>query len=614
MKKNKLEPRHIDLKQIKDPSFLKDLSYKEMDVLSDDIRSLIIKETSINGGHLSANLGVVEATIALCRTFDFNKDKIIFDVGHQSYTYKVLTGRSLENLRKSNGVSGFQKRSESSFDHYEAGHSSTSISAASGMALARDLNKDDYHVVAFIGDSSIVNGLSFEGLNSAAKDHKIIIVLNDNEMSISKPVGRLSDSFRKFSNSNFYSHQKHNMRKVLDHILGGKFILNKLIALKGWLKRHLIKMTIFDVMGYDFIGPIDGHDIKELTNAFKKAKRADRSIVVHIRTKKGKGYAPSENDKSGSWHGLNGFNIETGEVNKVNGTSWSKYYSELLLEEMRANEDIVSLCPATEVGSCINCLNEEFPERFIDVGISEEHAVVMASGLAVSKKHPVISMYSTFLQRAYDEISHDAARMKLPMTFLVDRSGLVGSDGETHQGIYDEAMLYSVPNTIVAMASNTTEAKHLFKESINASLPYFIRYPKDMIYEGEDESLKFGKWIKVIDGSKEEALITYGPMINEVKKLIESNNKSLTLINAFYQNPMDKEMIASLKDYKKVIICDFYGVSSGFSTQLVKELSLSSFKGEIVVKSIPDEFIDKGSIKEQLERCHLSMNDILKVI
>ena len=613
----KKELRHVNIAEIKDPTFLKELSYKELDLLSKDICNYIVDMTAINGGHLSSNLGVIDATIAMCRTFDFSQDKLIFDVGHQCYTYKILTGRSLERLRKSDGVSGFQKLSESPYDHFECGHSSTSISVAKGMAVARDLNKENYDIVAFIGDASIANGLAFEGLNNLANgENKVIIILNDNDMSITKPVGGLAKTFRKLSNSSLYRRSKHAYQRVMKKTRFGRWILGWTGKIKNWFKRHVMAMNIFDNIGITYIGPVDGHNIKAMEAAFKKTKNYDKSSIIHIKTIKGKGYKYAENDDSGKWHGVGSFDKESGKVNKDEKlVSWSTIYSKAILEEMSENPNAVAVIPATAVGSELQPVFELYPTRAYDVGIAEEHALTMSGGLAASGKHPIVSIYSTFLQRAFDELSHDIARMNLNATILIDRAGLVGEDGNTHQGIYDEPFLLATPNTVVAMASRESEAYGLFKESFNNHGVFCIRYPRSkLVPTGAKEELSFGKWKKELSG-KDTAIVSVGPLTLDLKKLLEENKKEVSLYNAIYMKPMDEELISKeIMNNKRVIIYDAYSVENGFAQYLSVKLISLGYKGEIIIKSIPDEFVDHASINEQLDKFALQPEDILKLL
>ena len=613
----KKELKKVNIAEIKDPSFLKELSYKELDLLSKDICDYIVDKTSVNGGHLAANLGAIDATIALCRTFDFSQDKLIFDVGHQCYTYKILTGRSLERLRKSDGVSGFQKVSESPYDHFECGHSSTSISVAKGMAVARDLNKEKYDVVAFIGDASIANGLAFEGLNNLANgENKVIIILNDNDMSITKPVGGLAKTFRKLSNSTLYRRSKHAYQRVMKKTRFGRWILGWTGKIKNWFKRHLMAMNIFDNMGIAYIGPIDGHNIKAMETAFKKAKNYEKSSIIHIKTIKGKGYNPAENDDSGKWHGVSGFDKETGKINcDEKLVSWSTIYSKAILNEMSEDQNTVLVIPATAVGSDLQPVFELYPTRVFDVGIAEEHALTMSGGLSISGKHPIVSVYSTFLQRAFDELSHDIARMKLDATILIDRSGLVGEDGNTHQGIYDETFLLATPNTVVTMASRESEANALFKESFNHHGVFCIRFPRSkLVPTGEKEELSFGKWKKELSG-KDVAIVSVGPLTLDLKKLLEESGKSVSLYNAIYLKPMDDEIISKeIVKHNKVIIYDAYAVENGFAQALSVKLISLGYKGEIIIKSIPDVFVNHASINEQLDKFGLQPEEILKLL
>lgn len=618
-KSNINKVKHIDLTKIENPGFLKDLSYKELDVLAQDIRNEIIRVTSTYGGHLSSNLGAVELTIALNRSFDFSKDKLIFDVGHQCYTHKILTGRSLENLRTEKGISGFQKISESVYDCYEAGHSSTSISAANGFAIARDLNGEKFDVIAFVGDSSIVSGLAFEGLNNVAhSNHKVIIVLNDNGMSISKPVGALASQFAKISTNAGYNRFKSSLRrKMTKHRFTGG-IYNFFSAIKNWFKRHLVAPNVFSDLGFAYIGPIDGHNIKAIEKAIKRAKNTTKSVVIHACTLKGKGYKPAENDETGYWHGVSPFDVETGEPKKkyVGELSWSHLYSDICEIELKNHPKAILISPATIKGAGLDELSSDFKDRIIDVGIAEEHAVTLASSLSLSGYHPIISIYSTFLQRAYDEVSHDLARMNCNVTFLVDRAGLVGADGETHQGIYDEAYLNSIPNVTVTIASNADEAKALFDESFNNHGPFFIRLPRTLLKKQDgfnDLNLPYGKWIKLSeDPSKQLAIISCGPSVRELGSLLKERGIQATLINAIYLNPIDEEMVDALLSYKNIVIYDPYSTRGSLVNLTSAYLLEKQFKGSLKAYFVPNEFVKQGTISQQLERFGLLPEQIIE--
>lgn len=616
--KNKVNHiENLSLESIKDPSFLKELNYNELDYLAHKIRNEIIDATSNYGGHLSSNLGVVEATIALHRVFDFKKDKIIFDVGHQCYTHKILTGRPLKNLRKKDGVSGFQKMSESIYDHFECGHSSTSISAANGIAIARDLNGEKYDVIAFIGDGSIASGLAFEGLNNIAhSNHKVIIVLNDNEMSISRPVGGLGKAFANISLNKKYNKIKKNYIKYTAKTHVGRWIYKFSRYLKNKIKTILVPPTMFDTLGLTFIGPIDGHNIKEMEKAFRKAKNTNKSVVIDICTIKGKGYSYAESDQTGYWHGVSPFVIKTGEPKDkhIGYISWSHLMSDITLSEMEKNDKIVLVSPATQKGSGLEDIFAKFPNRCFDVGISEEHAATMSSALALYGYHPVISIYSTFMQRAYDEISHDVARLKSNVTFLVDRSGLVGNDGDTHQGIYDAAIFVNTPDIVVTMPSDIATAKNLFIESLNNHGPFFIRYPRDFLKidsEVTKSDLGFGKWIKVKESNSKNCLIGVGPLLNELVNLINKEGIDISIFNAVYISPIDEEALDLLLLKEKIVIYDPYSTIGGLTDNVINYLVSHNYKGQIISRCIPNTFVKHASISEQLEQFNLLPSQVI---
>ena len=615
----KKEIKHVDLSKIENPKFLSGMTYQELDVLSDDIRDYIIDITSKNGGHLSANLGTIESTIALCRVFDFSKDKIIFDVGHQCYTYKLLTGRSLENLRKKDGVSGYQKMSESPYDHFEAGHSSTSISAANGMAIAKKLKNESYSVVAFIGDSSIQNGLAFEALNNLAQSgNKVIIVLNDNGMSISQPVGGMSKLFRRLSGSSFYLKSKSVFRRFFFITRFGKWVWVKFTKVKNWFKRKLINLTMFETLGYEYIGPVDGHYIRHVEKALKRAKKSAKPVVVHLKTIKGHGYQYAEEDMDGEWHGVSSFNKETGAFAYKDGyVSWSEQYKFLLKSEMELNKNLITIVPATGHGSDLDSLFKSFPNRIIDVGIAEEHAFTLAGGLAVSGIHPVISIYSTFLQRSYDELSHDIARMNLDATILIDRAGLVGADGDTHQGIYDEAFLYTIPNTTIAMASRSNEALSLMKESLCHHGVFAIRYPREYFHSKAEEVKKipYGTWkVELESVKKGTAIVSVGPVTVELKDKLVALHKDVTLFNAIYVKPMDENKVKELLEYSRVIIYNAYATKEGFAQALESKLLENGYRGKVVIKTVPTVFVKHATIAQQREEFKLTIDDIIDLI
>ena len=611
----------IDIRDIKGPEFLKELNYRSLDLLSEKIRREIIDKTSKYGGHLSSNLGVVEITIALHRMFNFKHDKLIFDVGHQSYTHKILTGRSLEYLRNRNGVSGFQKICESYYDCFEAGHSSTSLSAAQGFALNRDARGEKYDVVAVIGDGSIVNGLAFEALNNIShNNNKVIIILNDNEMSISRPTGGMGRFFAKISTASGYTNFKISYRRFMFKTRMGHALYNFTSRIKNAIKQKLVPTTYFDDMGFQYIGCIDGHNIKALEKAIARAKRTTKSVVLHIATVKGKGYRYAENDTTGYWHGVTPFEIESGKPKNLHPEelSWSHLFSDLLTALMAERNDLVIISPATVKGSGLEDLFSAYPKRTFDVGIAEGHALTLASGLAVAGTHPIVSIYSTFMQRAFDQIIHDIARMNLNITFLVDRSGLVGLDGETHQGIYDESFLLSTPNTVVTMPSSDKEAKYLLNESLKQHGPFFIRYPRDLLKKNhliQEENHQFGKWImERVANSKRVAVIAVGQLLRSLKELIIEADLDVTLVNALFLKPHDQEMLSSLSEYETIVIYDAYATEFGFVSYLKTKLCEMSYKGQIMSFAIPDVFVTQAKISEQLEEFGLLPKQVFEEI
>lgn len=580
--------RHFNLDENFDFREIKNMSLDELKGLSSDIKNLIIDRCSEFGGHLSSNLGIINLTIALFRAFDFDKDKIIFDIGHYTYPYKILTGRPLRNLRRENGCDGFQKRSESKYDFYDAGHSSTSISAAVGFAKVRDLNKENYSCIAFVGDGGIANGLCFEALNNLIVDNtKIIVVLNDNEMSISPTIGGLS------------------------------------VILKG-IRKNPFASIVFKDANFEYIGPVDGDNFRQMQVAFNRAKKSKRSVILHVKTLKGEGYKYAQEDQIGEFHFVNPFDKITGRalINNanLNRKSFSKVFADLVDKEMEHNEKIISICPSTTVGACLTDVFKKYPERTFDCGISEEHSAIFANALGINNFKVYLFMYSTFLQRAYDEIIHDVARMNSNVTFLIDRSGLIGPDGETHQGIYDESFFYSIPNVVISMPHDEADAIKLFNLSKAYFHPFGIRYPAfykvNEINYVSDKEIKFGEWEYVIDSSSDLAFITFGPHLNDIYKLIK--NKNVTLINALFLKGFNDSEVIKLNKFKKIYIYDPYGVETGFSSHLLLKLNKVGFNGKVKIKALPLSFISKGTIEEQEKRLNVepidAYNDFLDFI
>ena len=610
----------MNILNIKNPKFLKELKIKDLELLSRDIRSFIIDKVSKTGGHLSSNLGIVDLTIAIHKVFDSPKDKIIFDVSHQCYTHKILTGRAkyFDKLRKKDGLSGFQKREESPYDSYEAGHSSTSLSAALGMAIARDKLNKDYNVIAIIGDGSMGNGLAYEALNHIGiTKTKLIIILNDNEMSISSNVGALHNNLDKIRANYKYNKAKTNTKNFLNKIpLIGKpirkFITNiKLLFKKVYLKEGFI----FEELGIKYYGPINGHDYKEMLTYLELAKKETEPVIIHVITKKGKGYIYAENDKIGTWHGVGPFNKETGELLKKddNLITWSEVISNHLIELTKQNKKINVITPAMAGGSKLLKYKEIHPNNFIDVGIAEEHALLLANGMSSEGLIPFVSIYSTFLQRGYDQVIHDIARMNTHVILGIDRCGIVGEDGETHQGIYDLTFLMPIPNLIISTPKDSIEAGNLLYTAIKEKKPFAIRYSKDkLIYQKKAyQKIKIGSW-EILKEGKDAALITYGNLVNKANKIKDID---LTIINARFQKPIDEALFNKiLKEYKNIFIYEEQTKINSLGSYLINYANNKNYKGNIKLFAIGDEYIKQGKKEEVFKELQLDIDSITKKI
>lgn len=615
----------MDVKNIKNPSFLKKLKIKELESLSEDIRKYIIEMVAKNGGHLSSNLGVVDLTIAIHKVFNSPKDKIIFDVSHQCYTHKILTGRAkdFEKLRQLNGLSGFQKREESEHDAYEAGHSSTSLSAALGMALARDkLNKKN-NIIAIIGDGSMGNGLSYEAINHIGSvNTKLIIILNDNEMSISQNVGALHNNLDKIRLNYKYNECKKKTKSILNKIpfIGNKISLGITDIKLSLKKLYLKEGFLFEELGLKYYGPINGHDYKELLTYLELAKKETKPVLIHVITKKGKGYSVCEDDKLGSWHGVGPFDMDTGKIIKKedNLVIWSEVISNHLIELTKENDKLMVITPAMAGGSKLLKYKELFPDNFVDVGIAEEHALVLANGMSIEGLIPFVSIYSTFLQRGYDQIIHDIARMNTHVIIGVDRAGIVGEDGETHQGIYDLTFLLPIPNLVIATPKDSVEAGNLLYTAIKLNKPFVIRYSKDkLLYQKEDyKIISLGSW-EVLEDGCDGVLITYGSLIEKALKIREELYKQidLSIVNARFQKPIDEKMFKDiLNKYEKIYIYEETTDINSLGSYLVNYANKLNYKGNIFVFAIKDEYIMQGKKEEVLKKLELDEKMIARKI
>ena len=603
----------MQIKDIKDPKFLKTLSYDEIDALCKQIREEIIRVTLNNGGHLSSNLGVVELTVALHKHYDFEKDKLFFDVGHQCYTHKILTGRNLENLRKKGGIAGFPKLNESKYDHFEGGHSSNSISNALGYAISRDLNGENNNIVVVIGDAAISNGLAFEALNdNNIRNHKLIIILNDNGMSISKNVGNVSKLFTMISTSGLYNKSKSAYKRMSAKTKFGRKFYSFTYSIKNAVKRVFVRGNFFVDLGFNYIGVVDGHNVKKIENALKRADKSLKSTVIHVKTIKGLGYKNAEQDDKGIYHGVAPEKVETVEKEQ----SWSELYANLFENILISDKKSILISPATLVGSHFDELSREFSNRIFDVGIAEEHAISCAAGFALNGYKPYVSIYSTFLQRGFDELSHDIARLKLPTTLLIDRCGLSDNDGDTHQGIFDEGILFNIPNTCVCMASNKQEAIQLMELSKNTDEIMCIKYPKGEICDCnyvKTDSLKKGEWKYLINENNPKLVISFGPVINEIYKDLKNSGLNYDLINAIYQKPLNLDFISEfINKYDEIIIFNQYSTENGFNYALISELVKKNFKGKITSKSLNLDFGKHQSVSEALIEQEMDVNSFIK--
>lgn len=612
----------MKLESIKNPKFIKDLSTKELNSLANDIREFLIQSISKTGGHLASNLGIVEITLALHYVFDSYNDKFLFDVGHQSYVHKILTGRAdkFNTLRQYKGIAGFQKREESIHDHFDAGHSSTSLSTALGMAAARDLNKETYNVLPIIGDGSLMSGMSFEALNHIGHSkNKVIIILNDNGMSINPNVNILSKAFSSFCSSDYYNSFKNIIKKYIKKNKKGEDVITSIHNFKKSIKNLIVNPYFFDDFNIEYFGPIDGHDIDKLIKTFKLAKENKRSCVIHCITTKGKGYKYSEEDNTGKWHGVPPFNIDTGEFIKKNDlTSYSEIVSNTVYKLMKTNKDIVCVSPAMVTGSKLNKIFNDFKDRSFDTGITEDHSLCFASGLSLAGKIPFVSIYSSFLQRAYDQVNHDIARMNLPIVVGIDRAGIVGEDGNSHQGLFDVSFLSSIPNIVLAQAKDSKELQNLIYTGFTSKKPFFIRYPRNsVVFEELDKfnEIKLGKWEFIDSYYKGGCIVSYGDNVLKIKEYIEKNKLHIDLVNARFLKPIDKSMLKTIsKKYKRLYIVTDDLIHGGLIDSIESYLREIDSKLKVKGYGIDDCFVEHGSIDVLKKKLHIDIEHIMKDI
>ena len=615
----------MNIREIKDPSFLKEMNIDELQELSDEIRSFLIESVSKTGGHLASNLGVVELTVAMHYVFDAPKDRILFDVGHQSYVHKILTGRAdrMDTLRQYRGLSGFQKRSESIYDCFEAGHSSTSLSAGLGMAIARDLDHEDYQVVVVIGDGALNSGLSLEALNEIGFEKRnMVIIFNDNNMSISRNVGALTKGFASLRSSKGYVSLKENIKSVLAKQTFGESTIKGIHNFKEAIKKTVLDSGVFKEFGIDYIGPVDGHDIKEMIRAFDTAKRKGIPCVVHCVTTKGKGYPFAEADRTGKWHGVPRFDIATGKpLNAVpeGYASYSAIISDAVFDLMKEYKDIVTITPAMISGSALGKIFSAYPERSFDCGIAEDHALELSAGLALNGKRPFVSIYSSFLQRAYDQLNHDLCRMDLPVVLGVDRAGIVGEDGNTHHGVFDISIARSLPNIVIAEGKDAAEMRDLLAAAFSQKHPFLLRYPRGTAKIAENDEfhpIPVGKWEKLVNNDNAEAaVITYGPDADTLSGLIRENHLPYDLINARFLKPIDEEILKEV--FEKNIPVYVYTadiLKGGLGDEILEFCNRDGLKPELHLIGIDDTYVAHGSILQLKEELSIDIRSLFAMI
>lgn len=598
------------LETINSPADVKALSLEQLKQLAEEIRQLLISVISKTGGHLAPNLGVVELTLALHRVFTTPKDKIVFDVGHQSYIHKIITGRreQFSTLRQYGGLSGFPKRSESEHDAFGTGHSSTSISAALGMAVARDLQGEDYNVVAVIGDGSMTGGMAFEALNNAGTLHKkMIVVLNDNEMSISKNVGAMSEYLYQLRTGETYNKIKHDIEGWLKNMEFGTDVLKAIRRFKGSVKYLMVPTSIFEELGFTYLGPVDGHDLQGLTEVLQAAKKIDGPVLVHVLTKKGKGYKPAE-ESPNKFHGTGPFDIATGKkiANPNAPITYTEVFGRTLTELANTDKDIIGITAAMPDGTGMSTFAKAHPERCFDVGIAEQHAVTSAAGAAAVGLKPVAAIYSTFLQRAYDSVLHDICMQKLHVTLCLDRAGLVGDDGYTHHGVFDYAYLRSMPEMTIMAPKDENELRHMLKTAVDFDGPVSVRYPRGsgvgVSITEPMHSLPIGK-AEVLREGKDVCLWAIGSMVQSAlqaaDKLAEQGI-SAGVVNMRFAKPLDEELLLEhAVQYSKIVTLEEGVLQGGVGSAVLETLNAAKMlqKCQVLTLGIPDEFVLHGDKK-----------------
>ena len=608
-------------KKKKKPNDIKKIPAYAYDELAEEIRKFLIESISETGGHLAANLGAVELTMALHLVLDFPEDKLIFDVGHQSYTHKILTGRKdqFDTLRKYQELAGFPKTKESDCDAFDTGHSSTSISAGLGMATARTLQGRKNTIVSVIGDGALTGGMAYEALNNAAKaETPYIIVLNDNNMSISENVGGVSSYLNQIRTTEAYLELKEDVKNKLRTVPKGKNMIHRIQSVKSGVKQLMIPGMYFEDMGITYLGPVNGHDIPAIVKVLKEAKRCKTPVLVHVLTHKGRGYLPAERHPA-RFHGTEPFDIETGlPKKKRTSPNYTDIFSTVMCKMGESNPNVVAITAAMPDGTGLKRFRNMYSDRFFDVGIAEQHAVTFAAGLAASGIRPIVAIYSSFLQRAYDQILHDVCIQKLPVVFAIDRAGLVGSDGETHQGIFDLSYLSEMPNMTIMAPKNKWELADMLRYSVEFDGPIAIRYPRGQAYEGLQENradIEYGKSEWISEG-KDVCLAAVGSMVRiaiDVKAALEEQGLSVSLVNARFVKPIDEEMIEKAsKKHKLVVTMEENVLCGGYGENVRQYMDTLKSKAKLLNIAIPDTFVEHGSVDLLLKSMDMDAEGITK--
>ena len=612
------------LEKIQKENDIKQLKPEELEKLAEEIRQFLVEKISVTGGHLASNPGVVELTMALHLAFELPQDKMIWDVGHQSYTHKILTGRraGFDDLRKYGGMSGFPKRKESECDAFDTGHSSTSISAGLGYVAARDIKGEEHSVISIIGDGAMTGGMAYEALNNASRlKSNFIIVLNDNNMSISENVGGMSRYLNGLRTAEAYTGLKKGVEDTLMKIpVQGEKILYQMKKTKSGLKQLFVPGMFFEDMGITYLGPVDGHDIRKLYKTFQEAKRVDHAVLVHVLTKKGKGYVPAEENPS-RFHGIVPFDIETGEAKeKSSKDSYTDIFSKVFCDIAKQNDAVVGITAAMADGTGLARFARMFPDRFFDVGIAEEHALTFAAGLAAGGLKPVVAVYSSFLQRAFDQTIHDVCLQNLPVMIAVDRAGLVGSDGETHQGLFDLSFLNMIPNMTILSPKNRWEMADMVRFCADFQYPVALRYPRGAAYEGLSAfrtPIVYGK-SEILYEEEDIAVIFVGHMAElavQVRDRLKEIGYHCSLINARFVKPLDTEMLEALtKDHRLFVTIEENVLSGGFGEQVLHYVSRAKLDVGVRCIGIPDDYVEHGNVDLLRREVGLDAETIVKQI